>query len=282
MFVLGIAGDVGAGKSTVCRLFEGHGAVALDADSIVRDLWERSFVLEAAKTRWGNAVVSPDGRADKKAISRELFSSDIEYRWLCDFLHPLVRVEIESRLAKLEGIVFVEVPLLFESPLPWWADGTVYVGAPAEVRGRRNTFRGLDETELSRRERFLLPREEKRKKADFLIENDGEMEDLETRVRELWATLLPLARIVAGEAAFGDQAGARSFGERILAERLATAISLREYVDRRTGIFFVTEETRMRRIEEVAGEFGDGSVWAGGVRRCSCRSRKLILKELGT
>jgi dephospho-CoA kinase len=73
----------------------------------------------------------------------------------------MVRREIEARLSKMDGLVLVEVPLLFESPLPWWADGPSMSALPVRPRGRRNAFRGLDEAEIQRRESFLL--REKRK-----------------------------------------------------------------------------------------------------------------------
>ena len=280
MFTLGVAGDVGAGKSSVCRFFERNGATVIDADAIVHELWERKPLLDAARSRWGERIAAPDGAVDRREVARILFASEGEYAWLCGILHPMVRREIEARLSKLDGLVLVEVPLLFESPLPWWADGTIYVSASREARGRRNAFRGLDEAEIQRRESFLLPRKEKMERADLVIENDGALDHLETTVRDLTDTLLSLAGIVSGESVFGSEERAGSFETVLQTERIATALSRKRFSDGRAGVSFVTEERSLRRIEEIAQGLDTRCLWANSFRRCSYASRKRIMEDL--
>lgn len=280
MFTLGVAGDVGAGKSSVCRFFERNGATVIDADAIVHEFWERKPLLDAARSRWGERIAAPDGAVDRKEVARILFASEEEYTWLCGILHPMVRREIEARLSKLTGLVLAEVPLLFESPLPWWVDGTIYVSASRETRGRRNASRGLDEAEILRRESFLLPGKRKMERADLVIENDGSLDHLETTVRDLMDTLLSLAGIVNGESVFGGEEHARSFETALLAEKIATAICRRPFSDGRTGVSFITEERSLRRAEEIAQGLDARYLWADTFRRCSYASRKRIMEEL--
>ncbi len=279
MFTLGIAGDVGAGKSSVCRFFERNGATIIDADAIVHELWEQKTLIDAARSRWGERIVA-SGAVDRKEIARVLFASEEEYSWMCGILHPMVRREIEARLSKLDGLVLVEVPLLFESPLPWWTDGTIYVSASREVRGRRNAFRGLDEEEIRRRESFLLPGKGKMERADLVITNDGSLERLETMIRDLSDMLFSLAGLVIGESVFESEERARSFERALRAEKIATAISGKLFSDGRTGISFITEERSLNRAEEIAQGLDAAFLWADMFRRCSYSSRKRILEEL--
>lgn len=162
MLALGVTGDVGAGKSTVSRIWAEMGASVLDADEIVRSLWKRADIIEAASSRWGKDILGEDGVIVPRKIAAKAFSDPEEYRWMCGLLHPPVRVEMERTAASLEGWVVAEIPLLFEGGVPWWIDATAYVTADSALRASRNAARGMDSAELERRETFLLPGEEKK------------------------------------------------------------------------------------------------------------------------
>lgn len=178
MFVLGLTGDIGAGKSTVASLFRDMGARVIDADLIVKRLWSEPELFQAAKVRWGDSVVSESGEISFSGVADRVFSDEEDYRWLCDLIHPLVKREMTSGLASERGWVVVEIPLMFESGVPYWCDMTAYVTASCDVRASRNGHRGLSEEKLISREKFLLSSEDKRSSADLIIENNGSMEDL--------------------------------------------------------------------------------------------------------
>lgn len=184
MWVIGLTGDIGAGKSTAARFFSSCGASVLDADAVVRDLWGLPEMIEAARNRWGRAVVA-DGRIVPAEVARWAFSAEEEYRWLSDLLHRPVMIEMERRLAALSGWVVAEIPLLFEVGRPHWIDETVYVTASPEKRASRNRSRGLGGSSLKKRERWLLAGEEKRRLADFVVANDGGRDDLAAALEEL-------------------------------------------------------------------------------------------------
>ncbi|MBL3593628.1 MAG: dephospho-CoA kinase [Synergistaceae bacterium] len=184
MWVIGLTGDIGAGKSTAARFFSSCGASVIDADAVVRDLWRLPEMIEAARDRWGQAVVA-DGRIVPAEVARWAFSAEEEYRWLSGLLHRPVMIEMERRLAALSGWVVAEIPLLFEVGRPHWIDETVYVAASAEKRASRNCSRGLDGPSLKNRERWLLEGEKKRLMADFVVSNDGERGDLTTALEGL-------------------------------------------------------------------------------------------------
>lgn len=178
MLALGVTGDVGAGKSTLTRFWKEMGASVLDADEIVRSLWKRPDVIGKAVSRWGRGVADNGGNILRGEIAARAFSCAEDYAWLCGLLHPLVRIEMERISASLEGWVVAEIPLLFEGGVPEWIDATVYLAAPEEKRRDRNSARGWDGREILRRESFLLPSEEKKRRADMVLENTGTLEDL--------------------------------------------------------------------------------------------------------
>lgn len=178
MFVLGLTGDIGAGKSTVASLLRDMGARIIDADLIVKKLWSEPELFQAAKVRWGDSVINDRGEVSFSGVADRVFSDEDDYRWLCELIHPLVRREMTSGLASERGWVVVEIPLMFESGVPYWCDMTAYVTASPEIRASRNSYRGFSEEKLKAREKFLLSSEEKRAAADLIIENEGSLGEL--------------------------------------------------------------------------------------------------------
>lgn len=195
MLVLGVTGDVGAGKSTVTKIFQEFGAHVIDADGITHEIWKRPEVLHKAIVKWGEDILLPDGRIDAPGIASRVFTDEDDYKWLCSLLHPLVRSEMEKRVSDLEGLVVAEIPLLFENGVPSWIDLTCYVRTSMERRLSRNRTRGWDQEEIRRREKFLLPREEKMGKADLIIDNESDLGKLRAHLKALSERLLLIASL---------------------------------------------------------------------------------------
>jgi dephospho-CoA kinase len=189
--VMALTGEPGAGKSTAVHWFSAHGAAVLDADQIVRTLWTGEDLPQAARERWGNSAFQPDGKINKKTVSQIIFSDEEEYRWLCGKIFPVVYEEMRKNLP-CSGISVVEIPMLFEAGRPEWVDRVLFMTADSEIRVRRNSFRGLDAVELSRREKFFLSREERIKRSDWVICNDGDLEKLYISLQKIWAILKSL------------------------------------------------------------------------------------------
>jgi len=185
MLVVGLTGDVGAGKSTVSSIWASAGAKVLDADAIVAELWRSEELVSAAVGRWGKSILGPSGYPDHAAISELVFENDEEYRWICDTVHPVARRELYRRVQELSGWVVVEIPLLFENGVPDWIDFTVYVEAPEIVRISRNATRGWDAREVHRRQERLMTTEKKRHMADVLLVNDGSLHNLSEKAMAL-------------------------------------------------------------------------------------------------
>ncbi len=189
--VMALTGEPGAGKSTAARWFVEQGAAVLDADAMVRDLWSGTELPNVARGRWGNAVFSQDGSVDKKAISRIIFSNEKEYAWLCGIIYPIVLGQMAAALPR-EGIVVAEIPMLFEVGRPEWVTRVLFIYADGEKRAERNSFRGLDDIELTRRGKFFKSREERAKKSDWALCNDGTVDVLKEKLRGVWSELKSL------------------------------------------------------------------------------------------
>ncbi len=186
--VMALTGEPGAGKSTAARWFVEQGAKLLDADAMVRELWGGEDLPNLARERWGDAVFCTDGSVDKKAISRIIFSDEKEYAWLCGIIYPIVLGKMAAALPR-DGIVIAEIPMLFEIGRPEWVARVLFMYANGEKRAERNSFRGLDDVELARREKFFKSREERAKKSDWALCNDGSIDALKEKLRGVWAEL---------------------------------------------------------------------------------------------
>ncbi|GAB1399176.1 dephospho-CoA kinase [Aminivibrio sp.] len=227
MLAFGLSGDVGAGKSTLARLWRERGASVLDADEVVRALWTRRDVLDAALSRWGRGIVGDDGRVVPSAVAGKAFSGPEEYRWLCALLHPMVRIEMERAASSLEGWVVAEIPLLFEGGIPWWIDAAIYVTAPEEIRRERNASRGWNKNEIARREAFLLPGGEKRALADLVIENGQTLEKLTEEADRLAERFRRLSSLTLATVSFSDGESPCEFSALLHRKGLGTDFLLR-------------------------------------------------------
>ena len=196
MLLVGLTGNIASGKSTVAQLLSERGATIIDADVLARRAVERgSTAFDAIVQRWGTSVVAPDGQLDRAALRRTVFGNAKELEALNGIVHPEVERLREARIADArqrgDRIVACDIPLLFEKKLLDRFDRIVLVDAPRPLRLERLVVdRGLRETEAMDMIASQMPAELKRARADFVIDNAGTLSDLETRVSDLWSTLV--------------------------------------------------------------------------------------------
>lgn len=196
MLKVGLTGGIGAGKSEVSRLLDAHGAVIVDADKIAREVVEPATPgLEAVVAEFGKDVLAPDGGLDRPRLGAVVFADTERLAALNAIVHPLVgerSAELE-RLAgeKDDGAVIVhDVPLLAENGLAPLYDLVLVVDASPETQlDRLVRLRGMTEDEAAARMAAQATREERLALADIVIGNDGPVEALEARVREVWTEL---------------------------------------------------------------------------------------------
>jgi dephospho-CoA kinase len=182
---IGLTGGIGAGKSEALAAADRLGAATLSTDRVAHDLLDREDVRDLLVARWGSEV-APNGVVDRDRVAEIVFERPDELRWLESELHPRVgEAVLEWRSALGEGVAVavVEVPLLFEAAMEGAFDATAAVIASDPVREERLAARG--QPGLAGRESRQLDQDEKARRADYVIRNDGSLEDLEREVGAL-------------------------------------------------------------------------------------------------
>lgn len=195
MLLVGLTGNIASGKSTVSRMLQLRGADLIDADVLARvAVRPGSPALEKIADRWGSEILNPDGSLDRAALRSRVFSDQDELEALNAIVHPEVQRLRHEQLAEArdrgERIVVSDIPLLFERGLVNDFDVVVLVDAPRPVRLERLVRdRSLHEAEAMQMIAAQMPAELKRARADYVIENDSTLDELEARVDELWEAL---------------------------------------------------------------------------------------------
>ena len=188
---IAVTGPFASGKSTFVHLLGELGAETVSADEIVHDLLaEDRTTISRVVERFGDDVRGERG-VNRRALGRKVFGDPEALRDLEDILHPLVRRETQRRIAVSEAGLFVaEVPLLFEGGSGADYDYTVAVVVPEERRRAWAAERGVDEAALMAIETRQLPQEEKARRADIVVQNDGDVDKLKKQAEELEARSL--------------------------------------------------------------------------------------------
>lgn len=200
MLVVGLTGNIAAGKSAVAARLASHGVPIIDADRLARDaVAPGTAALRAIVRRWGPTALAADGTLDRAALRRIVFSDDAERRALDAIVHPEVArlrdAAVEAERARGVPLVVCDIPLLFEVGLEELVDRIVLVDAPVAVRRERLVRdRGLTVTEADAMIAAQMPADRKRAAAHHLIDNLGTRETLHAQVDALVDELRALAR----------------------------------------------------------------------------------------
>jgi dephospho-CoA kinase len=185
---MAVTGPLACGKSTVTRMIgEEPGVETASADEMVHDLLSGDAeTIQKVTQRFGEGVRGEGGGIDRKALGRTVFGDPTALRDLERILHPLVRKETERRVAVSEAELFVaEIPLLFEGGGDVSYDWTVAVTAPEERRLAWAAGRGMGEEQVRAIESRQLSQEEKARRADLVVENDGGLDRLKEQAKEV-------------------------------------------------------------------------------------------------
>jgi dephospho-CoA kinase len=198
MIVLGLAGQSGAGKSTVARMFAGHGAAWLDVDEVAREMvCPGSPVLAEIERAFGPEYLLPDGGLDRRKLGRRVFSDPAALGLLNKITHPALVREVREWITELAGsdapprVAVVDAAVLLESGLAKLADAVVVVVANEQVQAERIAARdGITVSEALARVRAQRSVDEILAGADFVIRTDCSLRQTETQVDKVWRTLL--------------------------------------------------------------------------------------------
>jgi dephospho-CoA kinase len=196
MLLVGLTGNIGSGKSTVAQMFSERGATIVDADVLARRAVETgTATFDKIVRRWGTDILAPDGRLDRAALRRVVFADHDQLEELNQIVHPEVerlRLRlVEQARRRGDRVVICDIPLLFERHMTDRFDRIVLVDSHRALRLERlMSERGLRETEAMDMIAAQMPAELKRAQADFVIDNDGTLTQLERRVQDVWASLM--------------------------------------------------------------------------------------------
>ncbi len=195
VYLVGLTGGIGSGKSTVATRLAEHGVPVVDADQVAREIVEPGEqALDDLVAHFGERILDADGRLDRAGLAKLAFVDEEQRAALNAITHPRIAERIDSRLQQLEDegveIAVLDHPLLLEGDPTGQVDTIVVVLAPEDVRVRRLVEqRGLDEDDVRARMRAQVSDEVRRNVADHVIDNDGDLEVLRGRTDALLARL---------------------------------------------------------------------------------------------
>lgn len=188
MFIVGLTGGIGSGKSTVSRLFRQLGINVVDADMASRAIMEPGMpALQAVVQHFGTEILRPDGTLDRARLRSIVFADERQRRWLEQLTHPLIGQWIRQQLAiSPPPYAILETPLLFETTQKEYVHRKVVVDVPEEVQIARTMSRDQNSEEQVRAIiAAQMPRRERLALADDVIDNTVSLEALHKRVLEL-------------------------------------------------------------------------------------------------
>ena len=193
---IGLTGGIGSGKTTAARHFAALGASVYHADEVSRHALDPcSDCYAKVIAEFGMDVVQDDGTIDRRKLGEIVFADDTKRNVLNGIIHPYVIDELLSSAERdlrndPNGIAVFEVPLLFESGMDRQMDANIVVTCAEETRIQRVMERDeLLREQVLARMRAQMPEEEKRLRADYVLDNNGTHESLLRQVDALYTTL---------------------------------------------------------------------------------------------
>jgi dephospho-CoA kinase len=185
---VGLTGGLGAGKSEALRLLGELDAATLSTDAVVHELLSGDRLVDVFVERLGPDV-APGGRLDRSRIAERVFGDEEATAWLEGTLWPLVGERVAEWRASVpaDRIAVVEVPLLFESGMEGVFDRTIAVVAEDDTREERAAARG--HAAVAERAGRQLSQQEKAQRADFVVRNDGSLDELRETLSRVLAKL---------------------------------------------------------------------------------------------
>ncbi len=195
MKVIGLTGGIGSGKSTVSQYLQELGAVVLDADKVGHEAYKpNTETWQKVIAAFGEQILTPEGEIDRKKLGKVVFSEPEALARLNQIMHPRMYDMMKARIAEYRqqgvGVVVLEAAVLLEAGwTPLVDEVWVTVASVPAVVKRATERTGLPEEQIRARIHSQLPTEERVKRADVVINNDGSLDELKARVKELWQGL---------------------------------------------------------------------------------------------
>ncbi len=197
--VIGILGGVGAGKSTVAAELAAMGCAIVDGDAIGHELLAEPDVQLQLRRRWGDAILTPAGKVDRKALGEIVFGDRGELTALNAIMHPLIGRRIEQQIARAEAdesaaAVVMDAAVMLEAGWDKLCTHLVFVDAPQSERlKRKQAAEGMEEASWKQREEFQIPLDKKSGICDYIVDSSSSVSCLQDQVRELFRKIVHTA-----------------------------------------------------------------------------------------
>jgi dephospho-CoA kinase len=187
MFVLGLTGSIGMGKSTTARFFAEAGVPVHESDAVVHRLYEGEAVAAIEAAFPGTTA---NGKVDRQKLAARVLGDEAAMQRLESIVHPLVRASASRFLAEARAsgakIAVLDIPLLFETGAEGRVDAVVVVTAPPDVQRARALERpGMTAEKFEKILAKQMPDAEKRKRADFVVDTSQGLEAARAQVRDI-------------------------------------------------------------------------------------------------
>ena len=198
MKVIGIVGGVASGKSLVAAQLAQLGAMVLDADKIGHEVLLEEEVKRAIRERWGNAVFGENGEVSRADLASIVFAppptGPAELKQLERIVHPRITERLRQQIHDLDSkekvqVVVLDAALMFETGWANYCDQILFVEAAPRVRYQRARGRGWNEETWKARENSQAALDEKRNRADVIIDNSESEEATFRQVQQFWHDL---------------------------------------------------------------------------------------------
>jgi len=192
MWVIGLTGSIGTGKSEAARHLEALGASVISADQVGHEAYTPDTeAWEQVVAAFGDDILQEDGEIDRRTLGAVVFSDPAKLEKLNQIMHPrmarMVADNIEVLRSQGVGVVVVEAALLFEAGWDSLVEEVWVTDSTEEIVIERLKLRnGLSEEEARKRISSQMDRAERLERSDFVIDNSGDMAGLESAIKELW------------------------------------------------------------------------------------------------
>ena len=191
MFVIGLTGGIGAGKTQVSKFLQDRGAVVINADLVGHEAYlPHTETWREVVAAFGEDILAEDEQIDRRKLGAIVFSDPAHLQRLNSIVHPRIYSMIQDRIESLadDGVqaVVVEAALLIEAKWTPLADEVWVVTAPPEQVLSRLTGRGMSREQALARIESQMPQDERATHADVVIENASGIYELESSIAETW------------------------------------------------------------------------------------------------
>lgn len=190
--IVGLTGGIASGKSTVSNLFRKYGIEIVDADKVAKEVSEKKESIEKISNIFGKDILDSDGKIVREKLREKAFKNRELLQELNKIIHPQVMEYFKRKKEEnsKDEILIFDIPLLYETKMEYLCDKIIVVGVDVQKQIRRVVARDGSSEELAKKIIFnQMSLDEKIKKADIVIMNDGTLDELEAKVMKIYREL---------------------------------------------------------------------------------------------